>query len=97
MMDFIKKGLALGLGLAVTSKEQAEKMVHELVKKGELSLEESIDIMDQWIRQKKERKVELQCIVREEFKQMMAKLDLATKDDIKKLEQRIQQLEKGDE
>nr|WP_245934745.1 polyhydroxyalkanoate synthesis regulator [Anoxybacillus vitaminiphilus] len=97
MMDFIKKGLALGLGLAVTSKEQAEKMVHELVKKGELSLEESIDIMDQWIRQKKERKVELQRIVREEFKQMMAKLDLATKDDIKKLEQRIQQLEKGDE
>ncbi|WP_111645228.1 phasin-related domain-containing protein [Paranoxybacillus vitaminiphilus] len=96
-MDFIKKGLALGLGLAVTSKEQAEKMVHELVKKGELSLEESIDIMDQWIRQKKERKVELQRIVREEFKQMMAKLDLATKDDIKKLEQRIQQLEKGDE
>jgi polyhydroxyalkanoate synthesis regulator phasin len=34
MMNFIKKGLALGLGLAVTSKEQAEKMVHELVKKG---------------------------------------------------------------
>ncbi|MDA8212426.1 MAG: hypothetical protein M0021_11205, partial [Clostridia bacterium] len=37
MMDFIKKGLAFGLGLAVTSKEQAEKFVNELVKKGELS------------------------------------------------------------
>jgi polyhydroxyalkanoate synthesis regulator phasin len=97
MMDFIKKGLALGLGLAVTSKEQVEKMVNELVKKGELSLEESKDIMDRWIQQKEERKAELQRIVGEQLKQMVDKLDLATKDDINRLEQRIQNLEKRDE
>jgi polyhydroxyalkanoate synthesis regulator phasin len=89
--------LALGLGLAVTSKEQVEKMVNELVKKGELSLEESKDIMDRWIQQKEERKAELQRIVGEQLKQMVDKLDLATKDDINRLEQRIQNLEKRDE
>ncbi len=33
MMDFVKKGLAFGLGLAVISKEQVEKLVNEMVKK----------------------------------------------------------------
>jgi polyhydroxyalkanoate synthesis regulator phasin len=97
MMDFIKKGLAFGLGLAVTSKEQAEKMVNELVKKGELSLEESKDMINQLIQRGEEEKNELKRIIREQLKQMMGELDLATKDDINKLEQRIQKLEKGDE
>jgi polyhydroxyalkanoate synthesis regulator phasin len=48
-VDLIKKGLAFGLGLAVSSKEQAEKIVNELVKKGELSMEESKDTINQQI------------------------------------------------
>ncbi|AEH48027.1 phasin family protein [Parageobacillus thermoglucosidasius] len=95
-MAFIKKWLMFGLGLAVTGKEQVEKFVDELVKKGELSLEEAKDIMDQWIQQKEERKAELQSMVREQLKQMTDKLDLATKEDIRKLEQRIENLEKSD-
>lgn len=95
-MAFMKKWLMFGLGLAVTGKEQIEKFVDELVKKGELSLEEAKDIMDQWIQQKEERKAELQRIVREQLKQMMDKLDLATKEDIRKLEQRVENLEKSD-
>lgn len=92
-----KRWLMFGLGLAVTGKEQVEKFVDELVKKGELSLEEAKDIMDQWIQQKEERKTELQRMVREQLKQMIDKLDLATKEDIRKLEQRIENLEKSDE
>lgn len=97
MMDFIKKGLAFGLGLAVTSKEQAEKFVDEMVKKGELSQEESKDIINQLIQRGEEEKNELKRIMREQIKQLMDELDLATKDDINKLEQRIQNLEKRDE
>jgi polyhydroxyalkanoate synthesis regulator phasin len=96
-MDFIKKWVMFGLGLAVTSKEQVEKFVDELVKKGELSLEDSKDIMDRWIQQKEERKEELQRIVREQLNQMIDKLGLATKEDIRKLEQQIRNLERRDE
>ncbi|MCL5781574.1 MAG: phasin family protein [Bacillota bacterium] len=96
-MDFIKKGLAFGLGLAVTSKEQAEKFVNELVKKGELSQEESKDMINQLIQRGEEEKKEIKRIMREQLKQMMDELNLATKDDINRLEQRIQNLEKRDE
>ena len=34
MKDMIKKDIAIGLGLAAASKEQAGKMLDELVKKG---------------------------------------------------------------
>ncbi len=96
-MNFIKKGLAFGLGLAVTSKEQAEKFVNELVKKGELSQEESKDMINQLIQRGEEEKKEIKRIMREQLKQMMDELNLATKDDINRLEQRIQNLEKRDE
>ena len=37
-MSILKKGLAFGLGLAIASKEQAEKLIDELVKKGAFPL-----------------------------------------------------------
>jgi polyhydroxyalkanoate synthesis regulator phasin len=92
-MSILKKGLAFGLGLALASKEQVEKLIDELVKKGELSLEESKDIMNQWKQQTEERKAELRRIVREQVKQVIDKFDLVTKDELQQLEQRIRRLE----
>jgi polyhydroxyalkanoate synthesis regulator phasin len=79
--------------LALASKEQVEKLIDELVKKGELSLEESKDIINQWKQQTEERKAELQRIVREQVKQVIDKFDLVTKDELRQLEQRIRSLE----
>lgn len=92
-MSILKKGLAFGLGLALVSKEQVEKLIDELVKKGELSLEESKDVIDLWKQQTEERKAELQRIVREQIKQVIDKFDLVTKDELQQLEQRIRRLE----
>jgi polyhydroxyalkanoate synthesis regulator phasin len=96
-MSILKKGLAFGLGLALASKEQVEKIIDELVKKGELSLEESKDIIDQWKQQTEERKAELQRIVREQIKQVIDKFDLVTKDELQQLEQRIRRLEEKED
>jgi polyhydroxyalkanoate synthesis regulator phasin len=94
MIDLFKKGLALGLGIAVTSKEQVEKLVDELVKKGELSREESKDMIQQLMQRGEEEKTELKQLIREQLRQMMDALHVATKDDIIRLEQRIENLEK---
>lgn len=97
MMDFIHKGLALGLGLAVTTKEQAEKFVRELVQKGELTKEESKDMVRQLIERGEEEKNKLKQIVREQLQQVLHEMDLASKEDIKRLEERIQNLENRSE
>ncbi|WP_026105021.1 phasin family protein [Halalkalibacterium ligniniphilum] len=94
MKDTVKKGLALGLGLAVTSKEQAEKIVDELVKKGELSKHESKDFMRELMNKGEETQNKIDESIQIKLKQLLGELNLATKDDIQALEQRLNQLEK---
>lgn len=96
-MSILKKGLAFGLGLAIASKEQAEKLIDELVKKGELSLDESKEVIDQWKQQTEARKAEVQRLVREQIKQVIDKLDLATKEEVRQLEERIRRLEEREQ
>ncbi|MCK0472856.1 phasin family protein [Halalkalibacter sp. APA_J-10(15)] len=93
MRDRLKKGLALGIGLAVASKEQIEKTVDELVKKGELSQQESKEYMDELWKKAEETKGELDAKLQEKIKHVLADLNVATKAEVKVLEQRIRELE----
>jgi polyhydroxyalkanoate synthesis regulator phasin len=88
----IKKGLAFGLGLAVTSKEQVEKIVDELVKKGELSREESKKCINESFQKGEETQKELDQIINKKIRKLLSEFNLATKEDIQRLEQRIEQL-----
>lgn len=92
--DLLKKGLALGLGLAVASKEQIEKTVNELVKKGEVSAAESKELIDELIRKGEEEQKALRSKIREHVKEFLHELDIPTKEELRNLESRIEQLEK---
>lgn len=94
MRDTLKKGMALGLGLAVTSKEQAEKMIDELVKKGELTRQESSEFMDDLLRKGKESQKDIDEKIQKRFNRLVEDLHVATKEDVKALEIRLDQLEK---
>lgn len=91
MTNMIKKGLALGLGLVVTTKEQAEKIVDELVKRGELQQEESKEFVEEIL--EKGTKIELEQIINNKTTELLNGLNVATKDDIQQLEKRIVDLE----
>lgn len=93
MKNMIKKGLALGLGLAVTTKEQAEKIVDELVKKGELSQQESKEFVNELLQKGEETQKELDQMIYKKLKQLLDELNLATKEDIQRLEQRMNKFE----
>lgn len=93
MKELIKRGVALGLGLAITSKEQAEKIVDELVKKGELNKGESKAFFNELLQKGEQAQKELDHTVHEKIKKILAELDVANKADIQRLEQRIEHLE----
>lgn len=93
MKDLIKKGLALGLGFAVVSKEQIEKVVDELVKKGELSVTESKNWVDELIQKGEEQQQEINSKLREQVQKILAELRIPSQADIARLEKRIAQLE----
>ncbi|MHB1406650.1 MAG: phasin family protein [Desulfitobacteriaceae bacterium] len=93
MKDLLKKGLALGLGVAVASKEQIEKVVDDLVKKGEVSTAESKELVNELIVKGEEGQKELQRVIREQFNKLLSELNIPTKEEIKRLEERLAKLE----
>lgn len=93
MRNLFDKGLAFGLGLAVKSKEQIEATVEELVKKGELKKEESNQFVNELVKKGKETRSELDQMIQERMKKMLNELNLVTKEDVQRLEQRIVELE----
>ncbi|WP_058308988.1 phasin family protein [Gracilibacillus massiliensis] len=93
MRDTFKKGMTLGLGLATLSKEQAEKVIDELMKKGELSREESDGIFQDWERKGEESKNYIDDMMKERVNKLLEELEVVTKRDLRALEQRITQLE----
>ncbi|MBO1004010.1 phasin family protein [Pseudogracilibacillus auburnensis] len=93
MKNTIKKGLSLGLGLTVITKEQAEKFAEELMEKGKMSKSES----QEFVRDLMQKGAEAQKQLDEKFSSKMAQfkseLNVATKEEVEQLKQRIEQLE----
>lgn len=93
LKDLIEKGLALGLGFAVVSKEQIEKAVDELTQKGEVTASESKDFMKELIQKGETQQKEINSKLREQVQKILDELNIPSKADLERLEQRIAQLE----
>lgn len=94
MKNTIKKGLALGLGLAVLTKEQVEKVVDELVEKGEISRQESREFFNDLVQKGESAKTELDDKISQKLDEFKAEMNVATKEEVEDLKERIEQLEK---
>jgi polyhydroxyalkanoate synthesis regulator phasin len=97
MRNVLEKGLALGIGLAVKSKEQIEMFVEDLVKKGEIKKEESNELVNELIQKGEQAQSQIDEMIRERMAIMFNELNLATKAEIDQLEKRIRQLEQKQE
>jgi len=94
MDDYARKIGLLGLGIAALTKEKAEGIVEELVAKGELSEEEGRTLAKDLLKKSETQRNALEKKIAQEVKKAAAKLNLATKDDIKRLEKKIEAAKK---
>jgi len=93
MKDLIKKGFALSLGLVLLSKEQVEKSVTQLVNKGEVPASEAKELVNELIEKGEEQQRLLEDKIREQIKKLLIEFNIASKEDLQQLEQRLQKLE----
>ncbi len=89
-----KKVFHFGLGVLAFTREKAEKMVDEFVKKGELGQEEAKKMVDDLVEEGRKERESLEKAINKEVAKVVEKTGLATKDDIKKLAEKIEFLEK---
>jgi len=94
MDDYMRKIGLLGLGIAALTKEKAEEIIEELVEKGELSEAEGSALAKDLLKKSETQRSALEKKIEAEVKKAAGKLNLATKDDIKRLEKKIDAVKK---
>lgn len=95
MRDILHRAVSMGLGLAAASKEQIEKTVDELVKKGEVSRAESGEFLEELLHKGNEAKARLDQTVSEKVQSVLKERGIASQEDVNALEQRIAALEEA--
>jgi polyhydroxyalkanoate synthesis regulator phasin len=95
MFEELKKALDKGMDYAFMTKEKAEKAVKEFAKENNLNKEEAKKLIDQIVKKSEETRNYLEERAVELQKAAIAKMNLVTKEDYKKLEDRIKKLEGG--
>lgn len=93
MKTTIEKALMLGIGLAAEGKEQIERVVADLVKKGEVGGMEAQYLAEKLIHRGEESKRQLEHLVQERVQAILSEYKLATVAELKQLELRVQGLE----
>ncbi|MBM7551833.1 phasin family protein [Thalassobacillus pellis] len=94
MSDLLKKGFYVGLGAALSGKEKAEKMLDELVKRGDVSPSQAREMFKEFAEKGQEKDAEWNEQGKAKMKERVKDLGFVTKDEYEILEARVVRLEK---
>jgi polyhydroxyalkanoate synthesis regulator phasin len=93
MFEDLKKTFEKGMDFAFQTKDKIEKAALEFAKENNLNKEEAKKLIDHWLKRSEEIRKIVEKQISEMQKAALAKMDLITRDDMKKLEDRIKKLE----
>jgi polyhydroxyalkanoate synthesis regulator phasin len=95
MIDLIKKILTTGLGMAFITKEKIEELSKEFVEKGKLSEKDARGLIDELSKKSKEARTKVEEEIEKIVTGTVKKMNLATRDDFRMLEEKLEQLTKA--
>lgn len=85
MKTLLEKSFLAGIGLLSMTREKAQKFIDELSHEGEVQKSEVTRWVDQLADRGEEERQALRKLIRDEVKQALDEMGLATKEDIQKL------------
>ncbi len=94
MMDYMKKAMLIGMGLAAATREKIEEVTAELVKKGELSEKEGREMVNDLLERSRKMKDEMDKKVEKIVSDTLVRFNLPTRKEVSELRERIEALEK---
>ncbi|MBU0970006.1 MAG: phasin family protein [Proteobacteria bacterium] len=92
MLDYIKKSLLTGVGLALRSKSEIEELAKEFAEQSKMNQSEAKQFLDECQQKYEDAKSGLDKKMEAIIEKILTKLDLPTRSDIKTLNQRIDSL-----
>ncbi|HEY66474.1 MAG TPA: DUF47 family protein [Caldilineae bacterium] len=92
MFRLIERSFLLGLGVLTLTKERVIRFVDELVKEGAIKPEESQELVDKLVAKGEEEREELRKLVRQELEKALASITPASRQEIKELNRKLDEL-----
>ncbi len=92
MIDLIKKVLFTGVGMASLTKKKIEEIVKDMSEKGDMSEKEGKELVDELMKKSEESRKEFEGQVEKFVRDSLSKMNLATRDDLLKVEKQVQKL-----
>jgi polyhydroxyalkanoate synthesis regulator phasin len=89
MFETLDKMVMAGMGAISMSKEKAEKIFDEAVKKGMAEKEHKQGFVKEMLDSAEKARADLEKLVSDQIHKTLSQMPLATKDDIARLEQKI--------
>jgi len=93
-MDFFKKSVLFGLGVFDLTKEKAEKIVDEMVKRGEMAQSDKAKAVKELLKGHDERMEKLKRKIDESVEKVTARVKGKDKEELAKLQKKIDELTK---
>jgi polyhydroxyalkanoate synthesis regulator phasin len=90
----LKQMLYAGIGLAAVTKEKAEEVIAELIKKGEMSKEEGKDILNTLMNRMQEESEKLKQKINEQVEHTITSMNLVRKSQLDEVLRKLDELEK---
>lgn len=93
MKEFFKKGILTGIGIGLMTKDKIKELVNKISEEFKMSEEEARKFTEELLEESKDIKEKINEMIDSQVKKTIEKLGLATREDIEKLEKKIEQLE----
>ena len=90
----MEKMMSAGLGALSMTREKAEKVFDEYVKRGEASRENKEGFIAEMMDYAEKNRQEVESMIGRQINKTMTNLELPTKDDLARLEKKIDQMQK---
>jgi polyhydroxyalkanoate synthesis regulator phasin len=91
--DLFMRTVELGLGAASLTMETAQKVVADLVHRGQVTEEEGETLVDRLLSMGREQRAQLEQLVNKGVEHTLERMDLARRSDVEALREHVQELE----
>jgi len=95
MEQLLRKACLLGLGAMVLTREKAEQLLSDLARSSEVLTGQQTDAVSELLSKGEKGRDRLESRLAEELAGVLAHTNLATKDDVKRLERKIDELKRA--
>lgn len=92
-MDIIRKAVLLGLGMISLTREKAEELADDLIKRGEIESAEKFKAVDTLLKAADKQQKELETKIAATVQKIVAEMGLPTRNDMQEIADTLKKIE----